>query len=246
MNMIYNYLSIQLKASITCLLFLITCLIQAQTPVTESFDGTTFPPSGWAANAVVGPINWSRATSASGGGFSGNTVTPKGGAAFAFYDIWNTNASGDYATLISPSFSLVSRPSGSAGYDSVVFWMYRTTAWSGYLDRLETYINTSTSLTGATLLGTVYAHIGGTPVVGAAGWYRYAFSIAASFNTATNYVIFKGYSDWYNNLALDEVSWLSWPNSCSGTPTTGTISAGSTTLNSCNSNQLTCRSRSYG
>ena len=100
---------------------------------TESFDGTTFPPTGW-GNTVISdpdcpgssslycPFAWMRTT---GGVYITSELnipeSPHSGAGEAWYDSWDA-AVGDEAILVSPSFSETGNTSGA----TVSFWMFAT------------------------------------------------------------------------------------------------------------------------
>ena len=167
--------------------------LNVQTPnvmYSESFDGTTFPPTGWTATAIVGTTyNWTRSTAG-----TLPTCSPHSGAGMAYYNSYNSS-SGNYAILVTPSFSLTS------GTGQVSFWMYRDPGYSTSYDSICVYVNTSASLTGATFLGNVLRY------TATANWYQFTYTIPASFNTATNYIIFKAWSQLGNNMYLDDVSY---------------------------------------
>ena len=55
-------------------------------------------------------------------------------------------------------------------------------------------------------------------------WYQYTFTVPATFNGATNYIIFKGITHWGNDIYLDDVQVVGL-TPCIGTPTAGATSA---------------------
>jgi len=74
------------------------------------------------------------------------------------------------------------------------------------------YINTSASLTSATLLGFVPrrggqavsgSYVSGTSTTSSSGWYQYTFTIPTTFNSSTNYIAFKAVSKYGDNIYLD-------------------------------------------
>jgi hypothetical protein len=111
-------------------------------------------------------------------------------------------STGISASLISASFSLTS------GQGKLGFWMLRDGAlYQTNEDKVDFMINTTASSTGAELLGTVNRAKSLTPVeTGADGWYYYEFTIPASFNTATNYIILKATSAYGNDCYVDDVA----------------------------------------
>jgi hypothetical protein len=83
--------------------------------------------------------------------------------------------------------------------------MYRDSQYSN-ADLVNVYVNTTSSLAGARLLGTVHNYIGLSPAVGAAGWYQYAFDIPATYTGATNYLLIEGVSAYGNDIHLDDIT----------------------------------------
>ncbi|MBI5403847.1 MAG: T9SS type A sorting domain-containing protein [Ignavibacteriae bacterium] len=164
--------------------------------VSESFDGTTFPPTGWLNTQISGTGLWTRVTA---GVYP--TCTPHSGAgmtSFASYDYSSTTT----AALISTSFSLVGSPGVKFG-----FWMYRDAGYSTSADRVVAMINDSASATYADTLGTINRSKTLYPVqAGADGWYYYEFSLPGTYTGATNYVILKAISEYGNNMFLDDIA----------------------------------------
>lgn len=173
--------------------------VLAQVPISESFDGTTFPPAGW-LNPTTSPT-WSRVTT--------NTYPPIGphtGAGMAKFNSYSVSSG--TAPLITSSFDLSQRGTNTP---TVTFWMYRDDMYLGTADKLDVYINTTASATGGTLLGTINRPRDLTPVVATIGWYQYSFNIPAGFNTATNYLVFLGTSQYGSDIFLDDVSYVTYP-----------------------------------
>lgn len=162
----------------------------------ESFDGTTFPPTGWLNLQESGTGLWTRATtSAHPTGF-----TPHSGAGMAEFVSW-TYSTGTIATLVSSVFSLTS------GQAKLGFWMLRDDGYNTTADKVDFMINTAPNSTGATLLLSINRARGLAPVeTGPNGWYYYEFTIPASFNTATNYIIMKATSQYGNDMYVDDVA----------------------------------------
>ncbi|NTW31302.1 MAG: T9SS type A sorting domain-containing protein, partial [Bacteroidetes bacterium] len=184
-------------------LFLASVMISfvaiSQTFVTQSFDATTFPPTGWTNVGVPSPSAdlWLRATV--GNNPACPTHTGAGMARFNSYDF----STGTAAALITPSFNL---SSVGTNLVRVSFWMYKDNAYATEYDSLDVYIGTSlTSISSATHLGKINRNTGLAPAESADGWYKYYFDIPSSFNGATNYIFFKATSDWGNDIHIDDI-----------------------------------------
>jgi len=162
----------------------------------ESFDNTTFPPTGWLNFQESGVGLWTRLTTTSyPSGFA-----PHSGAGLACFASFNYST-GVTASLISSVFSMTAGP-GKFGV-----WMLRDAGYATNTDKVDFMINTTASSTGATLLGTVNRSKTLAPVeTGADGWYYYEFAIPAGFNTATNYIIMKAVSAYGNDIYVDDAS----------------------------------------
>jgi len=167
---------------------------RSQIYLSESFDGTTFPPIGWAQTQVTGTGLWARST----GGYS-PTCTPHSGDGMLKYNYYSVNTA---AALISPAFNL-----SSAANMIVEFWMYRDDDYANNAENVEILVNTAADIVGATSLGIVNRSKSLSPVeTGTNGWYKYSFVIPASFNTANNYIILKGTSQDGNNIYVDDIT----------------------------------------
>lgn len=170
-------------------------LLSAQI-LSESFDGTTFPPTGWTNVRVAGsatPGTWARVTSG-----SNPTASPNSGTGMAQYNSYSWS-SGNAADLTTPVLDF------SAGNYAVSFWMYRDAGQAAKNDRVEVFVNTNGASAGGTLLGTINRSTALAPAVNTTGWYQYTFTIPASFNTANNHIIFKAISNFGNRIYLDDV-----------------------------------------
>lgn len=188
---------------------------QGQNILTESFDGTTFPPTGWTRSTTTGLV-WSRVTA---GTFP--SQSPHSGAGEANVNSWSVSTGN--TDLVTPSLNF----NYASGVVTVSFWMYRDNGFSTTADKIDVYVNTTATSTGGTLMGTVNRAIGLSPTVSATGWYQYAFNVPATFNSTTNYIIFKGTSQWGNDMFIDDVS-VDHLVPCTGTITGGTASASPT------------------
>ena len=182
------------KLSIIFALLLGVNQVNAQVLLTESFDGTTFVPVGWTDVLTSGTATWTRATA---GTFP--TQTPHSGAGEAYFNSWT--ASAGVRSMVTPALSFA-----AAGAKSVSFWMYRDNGYLSTADKVDVLINTSTSVVGATNLGTVNRAINLAPIVSANGWYQYTFTVSPTFSTATNYVFFQATSAYGNNIFIDDIT----------------------------------------
>lgn len=187
--------------------------VNAQITNSESFDGTTFVPTGWTNEYVSGTTTntWSRVTSG-----SNPTQSPHSGAGEAMFASYSYSSS--VRCIITPAYDLSGRGSNTP---TVSIWMYRDNGYSSTADKIDVMINTSATQSGATTLGTINRSRSLAPTVGSDGWYQYTFNVPAGFNGSTNYLILKATSQWGNNIFVDDVSWQSYPPPCSGTPNPG-------------------------
>jgi hypothetical protein len=202
----------------------ITNSLQAQQVINvQSFEATTFPPTGW--SAVSTSINrWGRATNS-----TFPTVTAaKFGNAFARYSARGV-AANTIQTLALPAADYRLRGSNTP---SVRFYMYRDSI-SKTGDSISVYVNTAASLSGAQCLGTVarYSRYAVPDTQIANGWYRYSFNIPAAYNGNANYIMIKAIGQAGYNIYLDSFWWDTYPMECSGKPSGASIS--STTQNIC-------------
>ena len=160
----------------------------------ESFDGATFPPTGWLKNQESGTATWNRVTA----GTYPVCATHSGAGMIGFNSF---SASTGTCSLVSAVFSLTSGPA------TLGFWMYRDAGYAGTADLVNYMINTTASSTGATLLGTINRNKSMPPAeTGADGWYYYEFTIPGTFNTATNYIVLQATSAYGNDIYVDDVA----------------------------------------
>lgn len=166
------------------------------TLIDQPFDfPALFPPIGWLNTKVAGtgaPGTWSRVTT--GGSPVQEPYSDPAEAKFNSYFY----ASGTAADLVTPAMDFT-----IAGTYMVSFWMYRDPGVG--TDKVEVYVNTTAASAGGTLIGTVNRRQTLTPIETAEGWYNYTFAIPTTFNTATNYVIFKAISGYGYNMYIDNV-----------------------------------------
>src|ERR1035437_1352161 len=194
----------------------------------ESFDATTFLPTGWTALGTA--PDWARITALSTPLVGG----PHSGAGMARMRYPTTGSAASVTeSVCTPSFALSGRGTNTP---TVSLWIYRDSLVAANKDSMELYINTTNSLTGATKLG-VIARNRSTNVPDTTlhnGWFQYTFNIPPSFATNTNYIIFKGTvygpSASARRLVIDDVNWTEYTPFCTGTLTAGTISSPDTLI----------------
>lgn len=157
------------------------------TLINESFDGTTFPPTGWITTPGV-QATWERLTAG-----THPVVAPHSGAGLAMFNSWTANT-GDVALLISPSFSCV----GNTGLFAVSYWFYHEAGYTNN-DSITLFINSTPDLTGTPVRLGMEKRPAGT------GWIKHTYNIPASVNGATEYLIIRGISDYGNDCHIDDV-----------------------------------------
>ena len=164
----------------------------------ESFDNATFPPTGWLIAPVVGTYNWTRVTSG-----TSPTCTPHSGAGMASFACYSIPA-GNSSILASTGFD--NSNMGSSDTATVSFWMYRDPGFATTYDSIGVYVNTSQSLTGATWITNIWRYNA------TANWYYFSYNIPRSFTGSSNFIIFKGWSQYGDNMFLDDVSISYFPS----------------------------------
>ena len=163
-------------------------------PFNESFNGTTFIPNCWTLTQVSGTGNWNRSTSG-----TYPTCSPHSGAGMAYFNSFNF-AAGTKSDIISPPLNL-----STDGF-KVSFWMYRDNAYLTYSDQVNVYYNTTSSVVGATLLGTVNRSISLSPVVASSAWYQYFYNLPVGSAGNSRYVILEAVSAYGNNIFIDDIN----------------------------------------
>ena len=194
----------------------VTKSAEAQNYITEGFESSTFPPSGWkvitsGGTSTHGTTSWARQTS---GGVSTPSVTAHGGSAMAWYNSYWISSTG-VSSLITPAMNFAAY---TGGYNQVSFWYYNYTA-SDYLDVL---VNTSDTDAGSSVVSLGSVTLSSTST----GWHQYIYTIPSSFNTSPNvYVIFQAHSAYGEDENIDDISIDHIPP-CTGTPSVALSPAG--------------------
>jgi len=202
--------------SFCILTILCTTNVQAQVIQTENFDGGVFPPPGW---TTTGPASlWVLRNT---GTFP--TCNPYSAPSMARFSARN-QISGTQDLMTSTVVDFSGNVAGATPTFSL--WVYRDgTSTAG--DSLTIFVNTSSSLTGATRIGAVarsrFFILPVNELVD--GWYQYTFNVPSTFSADTNYFLLNGTSRDGANIYIDDLEWVAYPELCTGTPIPGTISA---------------------
>ena len=186
------------KKPIVFCFFLLLLIVAGKAQIlTESFDSTSFPPSGWTNTRIAGfasPGTWLRTTAG-----TNPSCAPHSGAAMAYFNSYSWSG-GNASDLATPALDF------SSGTFAVSFWMYRDGGQSAAYDSVAVYVNTTTASAGGTRIGLINRAQNLSPVVQTDGWYQYTFIVPASYNSATNHIIFKATSDFGNRMYVDDVT----------------------------------------
>jgi hypothetical protein len=158
----------------------------------ESYDSTTFPPTGWAKLDVSGTAgDWLRSTAThypSGG-------TTHSGAGLAYFNSFSSS-SGSTTRLYTSSPTAI--PSGVPAA-SVILWMYHDTGYSTYTtEGIDVQI--STNGTSWTTIGTRIPRYDGST-----GWKQHTVSVSSYIGQSV-YVGILGVSQYGNDCHIDDVS----------------------------------------
>jgi hypothetical protein len=193
-------------------IFIVSFTANAQTIITQGFDGPgPYPaynlPFGW-NQATVGisndPDNYFFRTDAG----NNPAVQPFSPPAMLCYNS-NMTDSGGVAYISSNPINIINMPITGAAFS---FYMYRDSTFSNS-DRIEVYVNSSPSISGATLLPenvtsdiALYRNCNLPPINGICnGWNQYFYTIPSFINYQA-YVIFKAYSSHGGNIYIDNFS----------------------------------------
>lgn len=151
--------------------------------ISESFEGTTFPPAGWTKLNVAGGTGWDRITVGTTPipGWTGGTVTPtpdgQGGSAMAFMT-WNLGGpTANDSWLITPQ--LINVGPG----DSLKFWIRKVFDYADNVDiKISTTVNNDPSAFNITVANIVFASTD-------TGWVYHQYHIGNLFPQGSNIYI---------------------------------------------------------
>jgi PKD repeat protein len=168
-------------------------------PLSEGFESTTFPPTGWTLNNIDNATTWVRTTSASGFGASG---------ASAYVNNYNYSATNQKDWLITPSYNFSSVSAGRIKWD----YAYAPYTQSGYSDSLEVLYSTNCGSTwtslwkkGGTSLATATA-TSSNFVPNSSQWKSDSVSLASLSGQSNVRFAFVNTNKYGNNIFLDNVN----------------------------------------
>lgn len=163
--------------------------------IDESFESSTFPPTGWTSLTPTGGLGWYRVTGGTSPvpGFTGGTVTvpPNGGSAVAFCNWQSGGTTSCDQWLITPQITNV-QPS-----DSLTFWLRK---FGAYVENFNVKISTTTP-TVAAMTVTVFSQY--YPATDS-GWVYHKFNIGSLVPQGSN--IYIGFREWVTDSQVDGAS----------------------------------------
>lgn len=167
-------------------------------PITESFEGATSPPSGWASidNSTQG-FKWLKTTSAGGYGLTASSM---------FFDNYNYNVPGEKDELQVKKLNLSSLTSASLSFD-VAYQVY-----TGYTDTLGVLISTDCGTT----FTSMYSKSGATLSTAGSGandfvplanqWRTETINLNAYIGNPNVIIRFQNTNGYGNKLYLDNLN----------------------------------------
>lgn len=165
----------------------------------ESFDGTTFPPTGWSQVDVTGTaLNWARST---------NTSHPTGGlthsgAGLAFANDYDDVNLGDEVRLQRS----VGADCSAVTLAAVQFWMFHDTGYSGSADTLRLQLSTDGSGATWAAAGPAWQRTN-TYGKGDKSWSQHTVDVSSLVAGKSAVRIgFLAHSEYGNDLHLDDVN----------------------------------------
>lgn len=168
-------------------------------PLSEGFEATTFPPTGWSLTNGDNSTTWVRTTSASGYGSS---------SASAYVNNYNYSSTNQKDWLITPSYNFSSVSAGRIKWD----YAYAPYTQAGYSDSLEVFYSTNCGATwtslwkkGGTSLGTATA-TSSNFVPTSAQWKSDSTSLASLSGQTNVRFAFVNTNKYGNNVFLDNVN----------------------------------------
>ncbi len=195
-------------------------IAKAQIVNSESFDGTTFPPTGWSITGG-GQSQWVRRTTG-----TNPVCNTHSGAAMARFTAFMQPTSQEQMTT-----PVINYSGASGSTPTFSLWVYRDNS-STAGDSVTILVNTANSLTGAVRIGAVArSRFLFLPVNETAnGWYNYTFNVPNTFTTDTNYIILNGTSHGGGNVYVDDVQWTEFPAACASPLIAGNAIANDTLI----------------
>ncbi len=175
--------------------------LQGTLPVTEGFEGATFPPAGWKVIQAPGDAyTWSRTTAAR-----------KSGTAAAWINHYNYNAPGALDYLVSPLVNFASYASAKMSFQ-YAYKMYDAAS----ADSLAIVVSTDCGATwstplwnrGGANLATAPGTLGGGWTPTAAEWTSTPIEIDLTpyVNSGPIYIAFRSKNSYGQNLYIDDIN----------------------------------------
>lgn len=169
-------------------------------PLTESFEGATYPPSGWAEFDDAGDgVKWQLTSSASGFG---------NGAQCVYFNNWSQNATGKKDEIRTPRYNGESYNSISLTFD-VAYWSYTNQSEQ---DTLQVLVSTDCGATftqvynkGGATLSTVAGNSTSSFTPTSAQWRTENINLNSYIGQAF-IIAFRNVARYGNNLFLDNIS----------------------------------------
>ena len=172
-----------------------TGTISSSTLFSETFDGTTFPPTGW-TTTVVGTSTtaaaWARVTTST----NPTGITPHNAStAMAEFNSYHAQAGGSNRLARTANMNI---PAGTSSA-SAVLWVYHETAYPTNGDQIQ--IQTSPDGTTWTNRGTAINRYDGST-----GWKQHTVDLAALIGAGNFRIGYLGVSAYGNDTYMDDVS----------------------------------------
>ncbi len=201
------------KTFLLAMLLVLTCSINAQyTRLFESFESTTFPPTGWQRISVIGSVQWLRVTAPLSAAFGSNQA--KHGTAVAFID---------YQAPLGEDWLISTRTTSSIGAgDSVVLWLIKQFSDGPYpYDSLIVKVSTTDSLMASftQVAGRICVHcipVGASEII----WRRYSFPLTA-YVGQNIYLAFQHKDSDGHGMVMDSIAVFGPQNTVGITPISG-------------------------
>jgi hypothetical protein len=183
----------------------------------ESFESTTlFPAPGWRQQKYATNVNGAFVLQPVAGATNPTPgAAPGGGLNLMMFNSF-VGTNNDTSIIITKPFDF----SNNAGTNpQFSFYMYRDNAFAANDDHIRVYINTSPSMSGATLLSNTLGankmsrYYNTAPASGANTWNLYTYDLAAATYTAKRYYfIIMGVCKDGNNIYMDRVTTNTYPS----------------------------------
>ena len=173
-------------------------------PFTEGFEGTTFPPTGWAINNPDGLDTWKR-----------TTIAHKTGVASMVMDNYTTDNTGQADDIITPMLDLTSMPNPNLAFQLAYKLYTNPTTNPNFSDTLQVLISTDCGATyssiykkyGANNLTTTtpaWANSAFTPTT--SQWRQEVISLSGYSSATGAFIKFRNISDFENFLYIDDIN----------------------------------------